>query len=202
MKKLFITMCAVLCGLCASAQEKGDMAVGVNVGVAPCLESGASLTNFGFGGKFQYNISNPIRLEAGVNYGLKDKGVDVFDASLNLHYLFSVSEKFKIYPLVGVGYGHIGISDDADFALGDYDDIDFDDIYDIIDRFGTRASGYDAMYDEYEVEEPSNSKFLLNVGVGAEYSLTDKLSLGAEVKYQYMKDFSRLPISVGLTYRF
>ena len=39
MKKIFIAMCMALIGLCATAQEKGDMAVGVNLGVAPCLES-------------------------------------------------------------------------------------------------------------------------------------------------------------------
>ena len=61
MKKIFIAMCMALIGLCATAQEKGDMAVGVNLGVAPCLESGTSVTNFGVGAKFQYNVSNPDR---------------------------------------------------------------------------------------------------------------------------------------------
>ena len=106
MKKFFIFTCAALIGLCASAQEKGDMAVGLNLGVAPCLESGASVTNFGIGAKFQYNVTNPIRLEAAFDYGFKNKGVDVMTIGVNAHYIFNVANKFNIYPLVGVGYAH------------------------------------------------------------------------------------------------
>ena len=53
MRKLLISMGMALVGLCAFAQEKGDMAVGLNLGVAPSLESGASVTNFGIGAKIQ-----------------------------------------------------------------------------------------------------------------------------------------------------
>lgn len=148
-------MCVALVGLCASAQEKGDMAVGLNLGVAPCLESGQSITNFGIGAKFQYNITNPIRLEADVDYWMKNKGVDVFDISVNAHYLFNIGEKLKVYPLVGVGYANC-----------------------------------------------SKSKVLINAGAGVEYPITEKLSVGAEIKYQYMEHFGRLPISIGVAYKF
>ena len=106
MKKFFIFTCAALIGLCASAQEKGDMAVGVNLGVAPCLESGASVTNFGIGAKFQYNVTNPIRLEAAFDYGFKSKGVDAMTLGINAHYIVKVANKISVYPLVGIGYAH------------------------------------------------------------------------------------------------
>ena len=48
----------------------------------------------------------------------------------------------------------------------------------------------------------SDSKFLANGGLGAEYDFSEHLTAGFEVKYQYIKDFSRLPISLGLTYKF
>lgn len=99
-------MCMALIGLCATAQEKGDMAVGVNLGVAPCLESGTSVTNFGVGAKFQYNVSDPIRLEAAFDYGFKNKGVDVMTIGINAHYIFKVANKISVYPLVGIGYAH------------------------------------------------------------------------------------------------
>ena len=186
MKKVFISLCMVLVGLCASAQQKGDMAVGLNLGVAPCLESGASLTNFGIGAKFQYNVTNPIRLEADVDYWVKSKGVDMFDVTANVHYIFKVGQKFNIYPLAGIGYAHIG----GAFSDGDFDD---------------DAGNY---YGDYELDESyddvsaSMNKFLFNVGVGAEFPLTAKLAIGAEVKYQYMRYFSRMPITVGVTYKF
>ena len=180
-------MCVALVGLCTSAQEKGDMAVGLNLGVAPCLESGSSLTNFGFGAKFQYNVTNPIRLEADVDYWFKDKGCDIFDVSANAHYLIGISDKFTVYPLVGIGYACVGGSFGNDVDFGDFDD----------------WADYSNDTDDLEVEDSASlNRFLFNVGIGAEYALTDKLSIGAEIKYQYIKDFNRLPISIGVTYKF
>ena len=190
MKKFFIFTCAALIGLCAFAQEKGDMAVGLNLGVAPSLENGASVTNFGIGAKFQYNVTNPIRLEGAFDYGFKNKGVDVMTIGINAHYIFNLSDKFNIYPLVGVGYAHckataIGIpdldeNDWLDIAYGQTD----------IDDYGTKE------------ESGSANKFFFNVGVGAEYAINDKISIGAEIKYQYIENFNRLPISLGVAYKF
>ena len=161
MKKVFVSICVALRGFGAFAQEKGDMAAGLNLGVAPSLESGVSVTNLGIGAKFQYNVTNPIRVEADFDYWLKNKGLDFFDISVNAHYLFHFSEKLTAYPLVGIGYGRCGggVSD-------------------------------------------SMKGILFNVGVGAEYALNSKISVGAELKYQYVKDFSRLPITIGVTYKF
>lgn len=167
-------MCMALVGLYASAQEKGDMAVGVNLGFAPCLESGRSVTNFGIGAKFQYNVTDPIRLEAALDYGFKSKGADVFTLGVNAHYLFNLSDKLRVYPLVGVGYANLsgGYSDGDDYGMVEGD--------------GTG----------------SVSKFLLNVGAGIEYDITSKIAVNADIKYQYIKDFSRLPISIGVAYKF
>lgn len=195
-------MCMALVGLCASAQEKGDMAAGLNIGVAPSLESGASVTNFGIGAKFQYNVTDPIRLEAAFDYGFKNKGVDVMTLGVNAHYIFKIGDKINLYPLVGIGYAHLGggvSSDDYDYDSG----FDYDYNYSYL-----RDYGYDD-YDwsnssDYEGEESSSSasKFFFNVGVGAEYALSSNLSVGAEIKYQYIKDFNRMPINIGVTYRF
>ena len=43
---------------------------------------------------------------------------------------------------------------------------------------------------------------MVNVGAGGEYSITNHFSAGLEIKYQYIKNFQRLPISLGATYRF
>ena len=48
----------------------------------------------------------------------------------------------------------------------------------------------------------SVSKFLLNIGAGIEYDITSKIAVNADIKYQYIKDFSRLPISIGVAYKF
>lgn len=190
MKKFFIFTCAALIGLCASAQEKGDMAVGLNLGVAPSLESGASVTNFGIGAKFQYNVTNPIRLEAAFDYGFKNKGVDVMTIGVNAHYIFNVANKISVYPLVGLGYAHCKAT-----AIGipDLDENDWGGI-----------ANWETDIDDYGTKEESGSanKFFFNVGVGGQYDLNDKLAVNLEIKYQYIENFNRLPISLGIAYKF
>ena len=169
--------------------QKGESAVGVNLGVAPSLESGYSLTNFGIGAKYQYGITDALRAEADLDYWFKAKGISAFDASANIHYLFNVSETFKVYPLVGIGYARLK----ADWSIGFDNDAD-----DYTEYYNEDGEGYE----EIDGGSASVNKLLVNAGIGAEYALTENLSLGLEVKYQYIKDFSRLPISLGLTYKF
>lgn len=159
MKKKIIALFFGLVGLAASAQQ-GQSAVGINIGVAPNLESNIPVTNFQIGAKYQYGVTDNIRLEADLDYGFKSNGFSVFDISANVQYLFNLSDKFVFYPVVGIGYGNINSA------------------------------------------SASESRFLFNVGVGAEYPITDNISIGAEIKFQYMKNFSRLPIAVGVTYKF
>ena len=65
----------------------------------------------GIGAKFRYNISNPIRLEGAFTYFFPKEDesfyfyspkIHLWDLSVNGHYLFPVSNKFVIYPLVGM----------------------------------------------------------------------------------------------------
>lgn len=193
-----------LVGLCASAQEKGDMAAGLNLGVAPFVGNGVSTTNFGLGAKFQYNVSDPVRVEADLDYWFKSQGTGVLDASVNIHYLFKLADKLTFYPVFGIGYGRIisGASGSGDF---DFDE-DWDDDFPWFAR--TRA-GYEDYFegleDYFSGSSNKNSginRFSFNVGLGAEYAITDKLSVGAEFKYQYMKNYGRQPITIGVTYKF
>jgi outer membrane protein X len=83
----------------ANAQEKGDMAVGGNL----VLGSGDSFTNYGIGAKFQYNVTNPLRLEGSFTYFLKKDYLTMWDLSANAHWLFPVADKITVYPLAGLG---------------------------------------------------------------------------------------------------
>lgn len=51
-------------------------------------------------------------------------------------------------------------------------------------------------------DSESWDKFAFNVGIGAEYEVTSNFAANFEFKYQYMQDYGRLPILVGLTYKF
>jgi len=183
MKKFLFTMLIAAVSVCAFAQ-KGQKAVGLNLGYTPSLEKGIKVNNFGISAKFQYNLTDAFRSELNVGYDFKDKEIGFFTAAANFHYLFNVGDKFKVYPIVGVGYAHL------DFGL-------WGDLMEMGDEW---ASEYG--YDDEEESAPSKNKLLVNAGIGAEYALTDKLSVGAEVKYQYIKDACRLPVAIGLSYKF
>jgi outer membrane protein X len=112
-RKVAIVAIAVLTmSVVVGAQEKGDMAAGGNI----VLGSGDSFTNFGIGGKFQYNVTNPFRLEGSFTYFLKKDYITMWDLSVNGHWLFPVADKITVYPLAGLGILNCGydIEDNSD----------------------------------------------------------------------------------------
>lgn len=62
--------------------------------------------------------------------------------------------------------------------------------------------GYGSVKVDYGDVTGSHDKFAFNIGIGAEYRIASSWAANFEFKYQYMQDFSRLPILVGLTYKF
>ena len=83
--------------LSASAQA-GDKAVGAQ------LVFGSETNSIGVGVKGQYYFTDQIRGEASFDYFLKNKGISMWDINANVHYLFDVANKVKVYPLAGLGY--------------------------------------------------------------------------------------------------
>ena len=100
MKKLIFALCFALVSICGMARNEGDMAVGAQIGVNPVLNDDVSVTNFGFGLKFQYNIADPVRLEGAFDYLFRDKGVDAITLAVNAHYLVDLGNNFTFYPVV------------------------------------------------------------------------------------------------------
>ena len=83
--------------LSASAQA-GDKAVGAQ------LVFGSETNSIGFGVKGQYYFTDQIRGEGSFDYFLKNKRISMWDINANVHYLFDVANKVKVYPLAGLGY--------------------------------------------------------------------------------------------------
>ena len=176
MKKLAIILLALVASLSAYAQREreGDFGLGLNLGIAPSLEKAAGATNirnFGLGLRAQYNLSNPVRLEANLNYWFKSNCFSMFDAMFNFHYVFDCSDKFALYPIAGIGYANVRWSD---------------------------------IYVEWEklVDSGSVNRFAFNAGLGAEFAVGSSTSIFLEVKYQYLKNFQRLPVQIGVVQRF
>ena len=186
MKKILLTFVSCLMALGAYAGA-GDMAAGGHLGVASMF---GGVTNFGIGAKFQYGITDPLRAEASLNYWFKDSGWHVFDFDINAHYIVYDVNKIKAYPIVGIGYSSVGWSDSYSYDGGDYGE-DVGAPKRLSRSSASRSSS-----------SSSNGRFLFNLGIGGEYELTDNLSLDAELKYQYMKNYARLPITIGVIYHF
>lgn len=164
MKKFLFALIAVIMCVPAAFARSGDMGLGIDLGAAPCLEKGSSVTNFILGVKYQYQATSLIRLQADVDFGFKSKSISTFNAMANVHFLVPCARNFYIYPLAGLGYGSVKV---------DYGDV-----------------------------TGSHDKFAFNIGLGCEYDIASNWAVDFEIKYQYMQDFNRLPILVGLTYKF
>ena len=189
MKKILITLCVVLITLSASAQ-KGETAIGANI------LYGSKLKNIGIGAKGQYNFTDNIRGEASFDYFLKKEGVSMWGINANIHYLFDVTDKIKVYPLAGIGYVNTGGSGD------DWDDDDDDD-----NGYGygygwERAPSYEDDGDDDYDGSSSDGNIAINLGCGVQYALTEKISINAELKYQIINNFNQIVPSIGITYKF
>jgi len=172
LKRAAITVIAVLAmSVAAVAQITGDKAVGANL----VFGSGDGLSNVGIGAKFQYNVTDPIRLEGSFTYFFKKDYVSMWDFSVNAHYLFHVADQITVYPLAGVGL--LGVTASIPkIDLGD---------------FGIIGGG-----------SSSKTEFGFNLGGGIDYKLTDQLFLNAELKYKIYNNWDRFLISVGVGYKF
>lgn len=62
--------------------QQGKQAIGGN------LSYGTEIESVGIGLKYQYNITDQIRIEPSMNYFFKNDGLSMFDINANIHYLF------------------------------------------------------------------------------------------------------------------
>ena len=97
--KKFIVLFSMMFFIMGSAfAQKGIQTAGVH------LSYGTEIESFGIGVKYQYNITNNIRLEPSMNYFFENNGVDMFDINANAHYLFPMASNVRVYPLAGLTF--------------------------------------------------------------------------------------------------
>ena len=172
-KYLFMMVVAIFVSSYSFAQtEQGEKVIGVNLSGG----FGDGYSNFGIGAKIQYNVLDNFRVEPAFNYFFKNDYVSMWDLSANFHYLFGLTDKFTLYPLAGIGVAS------AKAHLGDF----ADDLYD----------------DDYGFGNETTTKFAFNLGAGAEYMVTDRVSLNLEYKYKFCSDLNRSHITLGVGYHF
>ena len=95
-KKFLLILGMALISFGAFAQ-KGDIELGLK------LNYGVDKPNFGYGLVGRYNIDHHFRPELTLNNYPESGDVSRIDVSANLHYLFNMTDRFKLYPLGGLG---------------------------------------------------------------------------------------------------
>ena len=117
MKKIALLLVCLIAGITTSfAQRAGDGSLGLNLNYA-------SETSFGIGTRFQYNLTEYVRIEPEFNYYFKHDYCSFWELGANFSYLFPVASDVVVYPLAGLGYMH-GKAD-IDDAFGDKSDGSF-----------------------------------------------------------------------------
>ena len=167
-----MTICLMLSSMTMFA-EQGDTWAGVNV---MNVGVNSNYVNLGFGAKIQYEVLKNLRGEASFNYFLKKDYHTMWDANINVHYLFHFG-KLTVYPLVGGGLMDRTYEDTYLQVAPDQ--------YDVIsgDIFSDRYLG-------------------ANVGAGLEYPVNDWLKVNAEGKCQFVQHHDPRPvISVGIAFK-
>ena len=105
MKKVLLSLLISVFALGVYAQ-KGEKSIGLNLGYGSEIESVA------IGAKFNYGLTDQIRLSPSFNYFLKKDGLSAYEFNADVHYLFEVAPKISAYPLAGLNYTSMKYSAD------------------------------------------------------------------------------------------
>lgn len=87
MKKIFIFLGLMFVMLSGTYAQKGRQAIGFG------LSYGTEIESAGLGIKYQYNITNPLRIEPSFNYFFENDNVSMLDLNVNFHYLCPVAQR-------------------------------------------------------------------------------------------------------------
>lgn len=117
MKKFLIASCMLFISLSSAFAQQGKQAIGGN------LSYGTEIESVGLGVKYQYNITDQIRIEPSMDYFFKNDGLSMFDINANVHYLFPVASNVRLYPLAGFTYTnwHLDLGKVGDYNVSGSD---------------------------------------------------------------------------------
>ncbi len=116
MKKILITLCLAIIAVAGAFAQKGKAAIGAD------LLYGTDIERAGLGIKMQYNISDPVRLEADWDCFFKQDHFTFWTVNVNAQYLIPLADNVQFYPMAGLGVCYAGysgpIGDDSESKLG------------------------------------------------------------------------------------
>ncbi|MBO4815038.1 MAG: porin family protein [Muribaculaceae bacterium] len=137
MRKIFVIICVAVLGIASAHAEKGQKGLGFNVNY------GTEIENFGLGAKFQYFFTDNLRGEASFNYFFKKNNYSMWDLNADIHYLFNVSDRFHLYPILGLTLANAnpeGFDSTTKFGANIGGGAEFDIAHDLSVNFQVRYS--------------------------------------------------------------
>ena len=99
---MIVLFCMMFFIMGSAFAQKGIQAAGAH------LNYGTEISSIGIGLKYQYNITDNIRLEPSMNYFFPNEGINEFDLNTNAHYLFPMAGNIRVYPLAGLTFTRRG----------------------------------------------------------------------------------------------
>ena len=109
------------------------------------------------------------------NYFFEHNHNTCWDVNINAHYLLNVwNQKLYIYPLVGINYTMM--------------------------KYGRHTEIIDGTSVEIGSDEDNHIGF--NVGLGAEYELTDHIGVNLEYRHTIIRSVDQGVIGAGINYKF
>ena len=112
MKKIVVLLMTLFTVVVCASAQKGEMGVGGQL-----LYGDDS--DIGIGARFQYNILDQLRFAPSMNLFFPDNSdVTWFELNADIHYLFPVVDKLKLYPLGGLNLTRVSYKDNSDTELG------------------------------------------------------------------------------------
>ncbi|MDR1718953.1 MAG: hypothetical protein LBR67_02365 [Dysgonamonadaceae bacterium] len=200
MKKVFFIFLFAAATTTAMFAQKGGKEIGGSLGY---LGSWAKKPSLGV--KFNYGISEAIRLSPSFNYYLVSAG-SAWDLNADVHYMFAVSPKMWVYPLGGVAVAAVSGGSSAAAAAGGGGG-GGGGAAAAASGSGSAAAaaggggGGGGGAAAAASSSGSSSSFGINLGCGLACLLTNSLSLGFEMKYG-IETWDMFVPSVCLTYKF
>lgn len=172
MKKLLFLAGLLFTLVGSSYAQKGRQAIGFG------MSYGTEIESVGIGIKYQYNITNPIRLEPSLNYFFENDNVSMLDLNMNFHYLCPVGRSVKLYPLVGLTFAN---------WMFDFGDINID---------------WDDHHVDIDDDHHNECRVGMNIGGGVDFALASSWKMNFEFRYQLVSDFDQAVFNLGFAYSF
>lgn len=166
--KNFLLLVAVACLGTSAFAQKGTKELGVG------LVYGTQVESMGFNIRGQYFVTDNVRLEASFNNYFKHNKLSMWDLSANGAYVFNITDKFRVYPMLGFTFTSWSIYKDKEISPN------------------------------HTREEIDNTvRFGANYGGGVEYALSKNVAAFGEIREQVLSNsYSQGAFTLGIKARF